>query len=227
MSSDEENDKKKLLIDSDSEDQAGRGGRADGSLRSRKRDSQASADKGADSNINSDSNSRKDNLNSRIDKETDSSTDSGSDTGTSSGGQGGGIDFVDFTSTSVHTRDDLLSPEEKKRLLSTHKDINEVKVKQQKEKRDHYKDLKNGKISLLAHRAGLAAQNIIAKFKANPILANKAQFSGIDKTVSTLPNEALAETNEDKRNELQNELRHQLGYQNTPKFNPKPRGPGW
>lgn len=146
-------------------------------------------------------------------------------TGSGTGGQGGKIAFRDFLATGENLRDDLLPFEERKRLLATHKDINEVKVKQQKEKRDHYKDLKNGKIALNTFR-GLMGKGMSSQFKPNPILANQAQFSGIDKQVTGLPNENLAETNQDKRDELLNELRYRLGYEARPSFNPKPHGPG-
>lgn len=151
----------------------------------------------------------------------------GGETGTgSSGGQSGKIEFRDFVTSRADMRDDLLPFDEKKRLLSTHKDLNESKVKQQKEKRDHYKDLKNGKIPLAVHRAGLMGGGMNAQFKANPILANKAQFSGIDRQVNSLPTENLAETNQDARDELMNELKYRLGYEARPTFNPKPHGPG-
>ncbi|VVC77283.1 hypothetical protein AQUSIP_26100 [Aquicella siphonis] len=153
---------------------------------------------------------------------------SGDDEGTgSSGGQSGQIEFHDFLATGANLRDDLLPFEEQKRLLSTHKDLHEAKVKQQKEKRDQYKDLKNGKVPLKAFREGLMASGLNAQYKANPILANKAQFSGIDRQVNALPTENLAETNQDKRDELLNELKYRLGYQPAPAFNPKPHGPGY
>ncbi|MBV9575449.1 MAG: hypothetical protein JO149_02365, partial [Gammaproteobacteria bacterium] len=63
-----------------------------------------------------------------------------------------------------------------------------------------------------------------SQYKTHPTLANKAQFSGIDKEENPLPNENVAETNEAHRNEL--ELAYQLRYapENAPKhtFNPKP-----
>lgn len=155
--------------------------------------------------------------------ESDTEGEGGS--GTSTGGQGGKIAFRDFLATGQNLRDDLLPFEEKKRLIAAHQDIHEIKVKQQKEKRDHYKDLKNGKIALNTFR-GLMGKGASSAFKPNPILANQAQFSGIDKQVTSLPTENLAETNDDKRNELLNELKYQLGYEARPTFNPKPYGPG-
>jgi hypothetical protein len=152
----------------------------------------------------------------------------GDQTGTTgSGGQGGKIEFHDFLATGANVRDDLLSFEEKKHLIATHKDVHELKVKQQKEKRDQYKNLKEGKVTLKSFREGLMASGVNAQFKANPILARSAQFSGIDRQVNQLPTENLAETNQEKRDELLNELKYRLGYQPAPAFNPKPHGPGY
>src|SRR5438045_902483 len=90
--------------------------------------------------------------------------DSG-DVGTgSSGGQSGKIEFRDFLASGANLRDDLLPIDEKKRLLSTHKDLHESKVKQQKEKRDQYKDLKNGKLPLQTYRAGLMGSGMSSQF---------------------------------------------------------------
>lgn len=154
--------------------------------------------------------------------------DGGSETGTGSGGQGGKIEFHDFLATGANLRDDTLPFEERKRLLSNHKDIHELKVKQQKDKRQQYKDLKDGKMLLKTFREGLGAlaSGIRSQFKANPILKDKAQFSGIDKQVNPSPLENQADTNPEQRNELQNELQYRLGFQPKPAFNPKPHGPG-
>lgn len=143
------------------------------------------------------------------------------ETGTGSGGQSGGIDFVDFLSNPESIRDDLLSPEQKKQLLSNHQDINEDKVKKQKSKRDDYKALKDGKTNLQAFRAEKRGDNA---YKTNPILAASAQFSGaVDKQVNPNPQENNAETNNEKKNELR--LNHDLKHDNkpAPQFNPTPR----
>lgn len=149
----------------------------------------------------------------------------------SQGGQSGAIQFHDFISHAENIRDDLLSYDDRKRLLSTHKDTNELRVKNQKEKRDNYKKLKEGKIDLQTFRQMEHAAGRGPFYKTNPILADKAQFSGIDKQVNALPTENMADTNQDKRDELQdaleNELRYRLGYSPSPKFNPKPQGPGY
>ena len=160
-------------------------------------------------------------------KKYNSDQDEDDQTGAGSGGQGGKIAFKDFLTTGANWRDDTLPFEDQKRLLSQHLDLHEAKVKQQKEKRDQYKNLKEGKVSLAAHRAGVAGAGMSSQYKTNPILANKAQFSGMDRQVNVLPTENLADTNEEQRNELQNELQYRLGYQPTPTFNPKPHGPGY
>jgi len=153
--------------------------------------------------------------------------ETGQDSASGTGGQSGQIEFHDFLATGANVRDDLLPYDEKRRLLSLHKDIHELRVKQQKEKRDQYKNLKEGKIPLNAYRDGLRASGGSAQFKTNPILAQSAQFSGIDRQVSGLPTENIADTNQEQRDELQNELRYRLGYQPAPTFNPKPQGPGY
>lgn len=155
------------------------------------------------------------------------STDTGTGTGTGTGGQGGKIEFRDFLATGASVRDDMLSFEEKKHLIAIHKDVHELKVKQQKDKRDQYKNLKEGKVTLQSFREGLAASGVGSQFKANPILARSAQFSGIDRQVNSLPTENAADTNQDKRDELLNELKYRLGYEARPAFNPKPHGPGY
>ena len=61
-----------------------------------------------------------------------------------------------------------------------------------------------------------------AQYRINPVLANKAQFSGVDRQVNALPNENVAETNNEKKEELQYQynLRHRPQYAHAPKFIP-------
>ncbi len=135
-------------------------------------------------------------------------------------GQGGKIVFKDFLAP-LPSREDLL-PDEKRRLLSQHDHLVEANVKKQKDKRSHYKALKEKKISLSAHREGLA-NGMQSQYRNHPVLSDKAQFSGIDRQVNPVSNENIADTNEANRNELENQyrLRHAPGMQ--PKFNPKPQ----
>lgn len=161
------------------------------------------------------------------DDHQDDETGSGEGGQGQAGGQSGQIAFHDFLSDTKALRDDLLSPEERKRLLSVHKDTHELRVKKQKELRDYRHMLKNeGKASLQTYRQGMGGigGGINSEFKANPVLADKAQFAGIDRQVNALPTENAAEnTNEADRNELKNQLRHTLTHTPTPSFNPKPQ----
>lgn len=137
-----------------------------------------------------------------------------------SGGQSGNLEFKDFLAPSA-SRDDLLSVDEKKRLLSNHKDTHELRVKKQKELLDLRKQLKEGKIDVNQYKQGMGRNN---QYQINhPILSNKAQFSGIDRQVNALPSENMAETNEDKRNELDYQYRLRYMPENAPRFNPKPQ----
>ena len=106
-----------------------------------------------------------------------------------------------------------------------HGDTHELCVKKQKVLRDQYHQLKNGQITLQTYKQEVmgASMGSSSQYQAHPALKDKPQFSGMDNKVNTLPSENIAETNNDKRNELdyQYRLRHQP--QNAQKFNPKPQ----
>lgn len=154
-----------------------------------------------------------------IDDTSTTGGESGTEGESGTGGKSGQIEFRDFLATHDQTRDDQLPFEEKKRLLAVHKDTHEMRVKKQKELRDQRQAVKEGKISLQTYRQERGGQE-----KGNhPILANKAQFSGIDRKVTALPNENIAETNEDKRNELEYQYRLRYAPENAPRFHPKPQ----
>ncbi len=140
------------------------------------------------------------------------------------GGESGEIKFRDFLSGHQETRDDLLSRDEKRRLLAVYEDAHKINVRKQKDTRDERRQLKENKQLSEGHRQTSMGERNSA-YKSNPILAKAAQFSGIDRQVNANPSEHLAETNEADQNSLQNE--YQLRYlpQNAPKFNPKPRVP--
>jgi len=150
----------------------------------------------------------------------DDEDESGGSTGTGTG-TSGHIEFRDFLVKPDHRRDDLLSPEEKRRLLIVHRDVNEWRVKKQKETRDIRKQLKDGKISLRNFRQGLGGGGIASGYKANPALKDKAQFSGIDRQENMLPTENVSATNEEQRDELQARLENRLANTLKPGFNPK------
>lgn len=155
----------------------------------------------------------------QIDADEDSEDESG-ESG-SGGGASGEIEFVDFLSTGDASRDDLL-PDEVRRLLSVHENVNKENVKKQKDQRDTYKNLKEGKQSLEQYRNGLTENASNGDKPPHPILSNKAQFSGIDSKVNPSVTENNANTNEENRNEA--ELRYSLQHkpENAPRFNPKP-----
>lgn len=144
-----------------------------------------------------------------------------SGTGEGAAGASGQIAFKDFLATE-RLREDLL-PEELRRLLSVHQDTHELNVKKQKDLREQRQAVKEGKINLQAYRNGLGGGGANSNYRPNPVLADKAQFSGIDRQVNQLPTDNAANTNEGDRDKLENEyrLRHALTPQ--PSFNPKPQ----
>ncbi|OGT43179.1 MAG: hypothetical protein A3F42_00955 [Gammaproteobacteria bacterium RIFCSPHIGHO2_12_FULL_37_34] len=136
----------------------------------------------------------------------------------SSSGQGGQIEFHDFI-----TNRETLSLEAEKHVLAVHNDIHELRVKKQKEMRELRQAIKEGKNYSQGYGYGRMGGGHAGSYKPNPILADKAQFSGIDKQVISLPNENTALTNEEKRDELQLQLQHQLHhtYNNVPRLTKK------
>ncbi len=148
----------------------------------------------------------------------------GDETGEGTGGQTGAIEFRDFITAQTSLRDDNLPPDELRRLRAVHGIAHELRVKKQKELRDTRQDLKNGKITLDNYRQGLAAE-MNSKYPPHPTLANKAQFSGIDKQENVVPSLNEAKTNDENRNELENRYQNKYQPQMGKKFNPKPQFP--
>ncbi|MBA3661792.1 MAG: hypothetical protein H0W64_08700 [Gammaproteobacteria bacterium] len=145
------------------------------------------------------------------------------DAGSASGGAGGQIEFRDFLTNRESARDDLLTGEEKRRLLSVHKDRHAVRVDAQKKLREERKQIKEGKVAKSFNQQGNGQQRQ-GEYKANPVLAAAAQFSGsVDNKVNTVPTEHIAETNNDKREELEYQYQLRNRPENTPRFNPKPQ----
>ncbi len=141
------------------------------------------------------------------------------------GGSTGEIRFHYQDPLSTPVRDDLLSPEERKRLLAAHKELHQGRVDKQRTTLKDRKLLKEkGQAAVIQARLGRGGGHGIGSspYKPHPI-SQKPQFSGIDKQVTAIPTENMAETNEEQRNELENRYQHKLGYQHTKKFNPKPR----
>jgi hypothetical protein len=125
--------------------------------------------------------------------------------GGDSGQTGGHIAFHAFINSSEQ-RDDLLSGSEKSRLLATHQSWHESLVKKQKESIERRQAVKEGKLSVSEYRRG----NADHPYREHPVLSQAAQFSGIDKQVTPLPNENEIDTNNDKKEEL--EYRYNLAY---------------
>jgi hypothetical protein len=138
------------------------------------------------------------------------------------GGKGGTVAFREFIAGEGPLRDDL-STDEKKRLLAVHRDTHRAGVLKQKELRQQRQAIKEGRIP--AHQRGLGSGG--GSFHvAHPILRDKAQFSGVDRQVHPEPTEHSAETNQEKRDELEYQYRLRYAPENAPKhkplFNPKP-----
>jgi hypothetical protein len=144
------------------------------------------------------------------------------------GGKSGEIEFRYHDIFSSEPRDDALPQVEIDRLLRTHIDLHKDRVDKQKATRKERDDIKKGK----KHQTGYDALGLRAGggggslgYKTHP-LSNHAQFSGaVDKKVTGVPCDSLAETNDDQKQQLLAELdlRHQ--HKHVPKHSntPKPR----
>lgn len=142
----------------------------------------------------------------------------------SKGGKSGAIEFVEFIKTADSLRDDL--PQSKvKQLLNAHYQEHDERVKKQKEERENRKAIKEGKKK--DHKQGMlgALEASNAEYRSHPLLSESPQFSGIDKQVTHLPTENVADTNHLQRERLNNEYRLRYAPNITPQFNPKPNYP--
>jgi len=158
----------------------------------------------------------------KVIKNVDQDSDSGESGKGGKGGRSGDVEFKAFISLGETKRDDKLPPDEKRRLLGEHKETHEGRVKKQKELIDQRHAVKEGKIPLDAYREGVRQSAGGSQYKANPILADKAQFSGIDRQVKSLPNEYIADTNKADKDELRMKFDLQNRPEYVPQFNPKP-----
>jgi hypothetical protein len=159
----------------------------------------------------------------------DASQDDEGGTGESgTGGKTGAIEFRLQDGSAGLRRDDLLAPNELKRLLQVHDELHKGRVNKQKITREERAAQKDGRYVTSMeskYRQGLGGGGggTASRFKKHPI-SNMAQFSGIDKQVVGVPTLNEAETNSDLKNDLENRLENK--YRNTPRFNPRPRPPG-
>jgi hypothetical protein len=142
--------------------------------------------------------------------------------GQTGGGQTGKIHFRFRDAASLPPRDDVLPPNEIKRLLIIHNDIHKNYVDKQKQTRKERAALKKGKKHLMGHQQIRGTHGGGAsKYKKHPI-SNKAQFSGIDKQIIGIPTEFSAETNL----EMQEKLENRFVNRQVPRFHPKPQRNG-
>ena len=139
-------------------------------------------------------------------------------------GEGSGVPFRYVDVLSPEPRDDILPPNEIRRLLREHQELHKKRVDSQKLTRKERKAVKEGRVILTSnasYRAGFRAAGGRSAYKTHPI-AHK--FSGIrDTKVSVFPEDNNAETNLNKKEELQNRLENKLRLRLAPGFNPKPR----
>lgn len=162
-------------------------------------------------------------IDDKFNKKKDIQEDEEGQTGQGGGGKSGQVEFREFIGSGAERlRDDLLPPDEKKRLLSVHQKTNEINVKKQKDVMEQRKNLKQGKVALNTFHQGLQGAEMAGQYKANPALKDAAQFSGIDRQVNALPTENIAETNPEKREELQYQYSLRYAPENAPRFLPKP-----
>ncbi len=135
-------------------------------------------------------------------------------------GQGGKSGEKGFRIQQETSRDDLLTPKQ----LKLHQEINKAYVEKQKILRKERAAIKEGRNDVVAQlRAarglGMGSGGSSSPFKKHPI-SDKAQFSGIDKQISGIPTLNETNTNDEKRNELEN--RYNLTHQPKRTFNPRP-----
>jgi hypothetical protein len=142
------------------------------------------------------------------------------------GGSSGGIESHYQDVSSTLQRDDLLSPEELKRLQAVHKDLHKARVDKQKITRKERKQAKEGPLNLTTRKAykggvGTGGGGAYSKYKTHPVAI---KFSGIrDLKISAIPSENIAETNQEQKQELENKNENKLRLNYQPGFNPKPR----
>lgn len=143
----------------------------------------------------------------------------------SQGGQGGKTGKIGVRVKTEISRDDLLAPSEVRRLLQAHQNLHKSYVDKQKQLRKERAAIKEGRKDLAAQlrsQHGRGGSGGLSRYKKHPI-SNKAQFSGMDKQVSTLPTEFEAETNSEMRNDLENRYNYRFQPAPARRHLPKPR----
>lgn len=140
------------------------------------------------------------------------------------GGKDGKIHFRFKDAASLEPRDDMLSPNELKRLLIVHKDIHKARVDNQRTTMEERKAAKEGRLHQLASHQerlmGMRGNSAASNFKSNHPLNNHAQFAGIDNKINSIPNQSTVETNQELRDKLENRFQHQFVPRSAPTFRP-------
>lgn len=139
------------------------------------------------------------------------------------GGQSGAIEFRFKDDRLAPSREDLLSPQEIKRLQVVHKDLHKDRVDKQKQERSQRAAVKEGRY--VPPQSGLGQASGRSGYKKHPI-SNKAQFSGIDKQVIGIANLNTANTNDQLKDALENKLENKNRLTHAKRFDPRPRYPG-
>lgn len=124
-------------------------------------------------------------------------------------GSGSGERTQRFKGSLSERRDDALPPEEAKRLLLQHKELNQKAVRDARNEQQNRQALKEGPVNLTSaatrvQGAGSGTRGS-SPYKEHPI---SKKFRGEGKT-TPIPDQNIAEINAERQNELQNRLTHQ------------------
>ncbi len=136
-----------------------------------------------------------------------------------SGAAGSSIQFADFVTGKSGITEDSLPPDELRRIRAVHNAAHEDRVKKQKALIENRKAAKEGKEAANKHQAGMGAERE-NQYPPHPLLADKAQFSGIDKQENQVPALNETQTNEGDKEKLENKYRKQHQLEMGKKFIP-------
>lgn len=147
-------------------------------------------------------------MNKEFDKNEWDDEEGSGQAGEGQGGAAGKIHFRYRDAMSLPPRDDVLPPNEIKRLLQVHETLHKSRVDKQRQTRKERDALKQNKNNLTQQRGygqGLGPSSG-SQFKQHPI-SLKAYFSGIDKQMVSVPTELEADTNPEMQEKLENRFR--------------------
>jgi hypothetical protein len=140
------------------------------------------------------------------------------------GGQTGAVEFRYKDAMSTR-RDDVLPPNEIRRLQIVHKDIHKERVKKQMLSRKDRAARLAGNPAVrqpAQYQVGYGGSGgALSRYKKHPVTDKMRGMA--DPQVIGVPNLSDATTNADLKDRLENQLQNRHRYQNVPKFNPRPR----